>query len=390
MLGGLLAFMFTYWWVMIIGSLIAGLMVAIITAFAPKIVGSEPESLSSLKASMIISAIAIILAGIGVFIGTAEILSYAFGLPLVADSIVVGAVFLTFLIIIFQWLFSPYLINLMYRAHEPKTNEEKKLQQILANVSNRSNIKTPKLRIAEVNIPNAFSYGSPLTGNFVAVTRGILNSMPDNEMEAVLGHEVGHLRHRDVSFILALSLIPLAVYYLGQILIWNGLLSGGYGGRGRDSNISGNVLLLIVGVVLIAAGVLFRFLVAHFNRLREYYADANSAIVTKNPRNLQRALARLEITYDSSRRLKKEAKNNSTAQMLFIIAPFVEIYGGFFFEFDFPSRRNREYEDIDEAVEELKKRPTDPKEEIMATHPPTPKRLRFLDNLAKKLEYLYD
>jgi len=386
MIGGILGFMLVYWWVMVIGSLIGGLIVAILTLSAPKIVSKEPDSLSSLRASMAISAISIILAGLGVFIGTAEILSYAFGLPLIADSLVIGAVILTAIIIIFQWLFSPYLINLMYRAHPPKTQEEINIQKSLENVAKKSNIKVPKLRIAEVNIPNAFSYGSPLTGNFVAVTRGIINVMPQDELEAVLGHEVGHLRHRDVTFILALSLIPLAVYYLGQILIWNGILGGG--SSGERNQISGNALLLIVGIVLIAAGVLFRFLVAHFNRLREYYADANSAIVTRDPKKLQRALARLEVMYDSSSRLRKQAKNNSTAQMLFIIAPLVEAQGGFFFSIDSPHARIH-IDDIDEVVEELKNKDTDPKEEIIATHPPTPKRLRFLDNLAKKLEYLY-
>ncbi|MCE4608335.1 MAG: zinc metalloprotease HtpX, partial [Caldisphaeraceae archaeon] len=376
----------TYWWVMIIGSIVAGGIVAFLTAFAPSLVSKEPESLSRLKASMAISGIAIILAGLGVFIGSAELLSYAFGLPMMGSSIVVGAVVFTAFIIIIQWLLSPYLINMMYRTHAPRNAEEEKVQKILTGVAQKSDIRPPKVRIAEVNIPNAFSYGSPLTGNFVAVTRGLMNIMPESEVEAVLGHEVGHLRHRDVGVILALSLIPLAVYYLGQILIWNGMLSGGYDGDTGGGG--GGILLLLVGMILIATGVLFRFLVAHFNRLREYYADANSAIVTKKPRNLQRALARLELAYRSSKRLRDEAKSNSMAQSLFIIAPFIEISGGFFFEIDHPGEWGFINEDIDEAVERLRKSRADPRVEIMSTHPPTPKRIRFLDNIAKRLEYI--
>jgi len=386
MLGTLVALMLAYWWVMIIGSIVAGGIVAFLTAFAPSLVSKEPESLSRLKASMAISGIAIILAGLGVFIGSAELLSYAFGLPIMGSSIVVGAVIFTAFIIIIQWLLSPYLINMMYRTHAPRNAEEEKVQEMLIDVSRKSGIKPPKVRIAEVNIPNAFSYGSPLTGNFVAVTRGLMSIMPESEVEAVLGHEVGHLKHRDVGVILALSLIPLAVYYLGQILIWNGMLSGGYDGDSGGEG--GGILLLLVGMILIATGVLFRFLVAHFNRLREYYADANSAIVTKRPRNLQRALARLELAYRSSKRLRDEAKSNSMAQSLFIIAPFIEASGGFLFEIDHPGGWDFIGEDIDEVVERLRKSRADPRVEIMSTHPPTPKRIRFLDNIAKRLEYI--
>jgi heat shock protein HtpX len=191
-------------------------------------------------------------------------------------------------------------------------------------------------------------------------------SMRRDEVIAVLGHEVGHLKHRDVAWILALSLVPLAIYFIGRMLIWSGLLGDG---RGRGGN---PLILLAVGAALIGLSIAFRFLIAHFNRLREYYADGHSALVTGNPRALQRALARLDSIYKSNPHVAEEARSHEQSAMLFIVAPLIEVQGGFFY-------------DIDRYVEELRRAKTSPVEELLATHPPIPKRIRFLDRIASRI-----
>ena len=389
---GLFGFVMAYWWLMIITSLVTGGVAAALAGAAPRLVGPEPRNLSALRTSMALTALSIVLAGIGVFVGTAYLFAYLFGMPLVASSVVLSAVAFTVILILFQWLISPYLINALYRTRPPRSDYEKRVEEALREVARRSGIKTPKLRIAETSIPNAFSYGSPLAGSYVAVTRGLLDLMPFDEVRAVLGHEVGHLRHRDVSWILALSVIPLAVYYLGQMLIWSGILGGWGGGEGErgGGQVSGGLILALVGMVLVAVSVLFRFLVGNFNRLREYYADANSAMVT-SPRLIQRALARLHLAVNN-RYVKAQVNSTagSMAKALFIVAPFVEIHGGFLYEPGYgawPWRRRgynpADYRDIDidAEVERIKQERTNPVEEIFATHPPIPKRLRFIDNI---------
>jgi heat shock protein HtpX len=192
--------------------------------------------------------------------------------------------------------------------------------------------------------------------------------MPREEVIAVLGHEVGHLKHRDVAWILSLSLIPLAIYFIGRALIWAGFMSGG-----RREERSNPMILLAIGVALVAAGALFRFLIAHFNRLREYYADAHSALVTGQPRLLQRALTRIYVIIKSRPDIAAElSSHNHFAAQLFIVAPLVELSGGF-------------YVDIDEVVERIKAQNPDPIEEVFSTHPPIPKRLRFLDAISARL-----
>ncbi|WP_460125498.1 zinc metalloprotease HtpX [Stetteria hydrogenophila] len=352
---------------LLVESLALSAAVGLVTLGAPRFVSSHPKSLRHLKASMAVTALAVFLGGLALIVGVSEFIASYYGYHAAGSTLVAGvAVFLAILMIL-QWLFSPYLINAVYRTRPPRTSYEVGLQVELERIARSSGVKPPRLRIAPLWAPNAFAYGSPLAGNYVAVTQGLLESLPREEVIAVLGHEVGHLKHRDVAWILSLSLIPLAVYFLGRSLLWAGLLGGG-----RREERSSPLVLLAVGVALITVSILFRFIVAHFNRLREYYADAHSALVTGQPRLLQRALARIHLAIRGRPEVREELQSHSLALQLFIVAPLIELSGGF-------------YVDIDELVEELKRVEPDPLEELFSTHPPVPKRLKFLDALSARL-----
>ncbi len=361
---GALDFMFAYWWILIVESLALAGVVALIALNADRIVGDAPRSLASLRASMGLTLIFMVSTYVFVILLVIYLLG---GFGITGSSVVLWATILSFLLILFQWLISPLMINIAYRTRPPSTAYEEQLVREVERIARASGISPPKFVIADVDFPNAFAYGSPLMGNYVAVTRGLLRMLTRDEVIAVIGHEVGHLKHRDVSWILALSIIPLAVYFIGRALIWTGFLGGGSERR------SSPVYLIAIGAALIAASFLFRFLIAHFNRLREYYADAHSALITGRPRDLQRALARLHLAYSSSERLVMEARENSIASMLFIVAPLIEVNGGFFY-------------DIDAYVDRLKGLRTSALEEVFSTHPPIPKRLRFLDRVAARIE----
>lgn len=362
---GVLDFMFAYWWLLIVESLVLAGVVALIALNADRIVGDAPRSLASLRTSMGLTLIFMVSAYIFVMILVAHLLG---GFGEAGSSLVLWATVLAFLLILFQWLISPFIINIAYRTRPPSSPYEEQLAREAERLARASGIKPPKFVIADVDFPNAFAYGSPLMGSYVAVTRDLLRRLTREEIVAVIGHEVGHLKHRDVSWILALSIIPLAVYFIGRALIWSGILGGG-----GDNRRGGTIYLVAIGAALIATSVLFRFLVAHFNRLREYYADAHSALVTGRPRDLQRALARLHLAYSSNERLIAEAQGNSMASMLFIVTPLIEVNGGFFY-------------DIDAYVDRLKGLRTSALEEVFASHPPIPKRLRFLDRVAARIE----
>jgi heat shock protein HtpX len=366
-------FFFAYWWLMLIEGLAVGAIIGVLTLAAPKLVRDNPRSLTQLKVNMALTAVAIFLAGVGLLLGVSDLIAKYYGISGGGAGLALGAALFVALLMILQWLFSPYIINLVYRTRPPQTFSEKEIEVELQRLARASGVKPPRLRIAEVDLPNAFAYGSPLVGNYVAVTRGLLRIAPKEEIIAVLGHEVGHLKHRDVAWILALSLIPLAIYYLGRMLIWSSFFTGFTGGYGDEEEEGGSSLLLLaLGVILVIAGVIFKFLVAHFNRLREYYADAHSAIVTGNPRWLQRALARIHMAIKNSPEIVRQSASASIASQLFIVAPLIEVQGGFFY-------------DIDYIVDELKREKSSAVEELFSDHPPIPKRLRFLDEIANNL-----
>ena len=360
----MIEFIFAWWWLLLVESLIVAGIIGVIALNAHRLVGDTPKSMAALKAGMGVTALATFIGYIALMVGVAKLIGYYTGSTASATALVWGATLLSAILILLQWLFSPYLINLFYRARPPQTREERLLEEELRRIAEVSGIKPPRLRISDLAIPNAFAYGSPLAGSYVAVTRGLLRIMPPQELRAVLGHEVGHLKHRDISWILALSLVPMAIYFIGRALIWSGFLGGG------EARERGNPLILVaIGAALIAASILFKFLVSHFNRLREYYADAHGAMASGSPRYMQRALARLDLAYKSNPALVEEARTHEAAAMLFIVAPLIEASGGFLY-------------DIDSYIDRLRREEPSPLQELFSSHPPIPKRIRFLDRLS--------
>ncbi len=81
--------------------------------------------------------------------------------------------------------------------------------------------------LSQIPLPNAFAYGSPLTGSRVAVTQGLLTHLDEGEVEAVLGHELGHLKHRDVQVMMVVSFLPALFYYIGYSMMLSGMFGGG-------------------------------------------------------------------------------------------------------------------------------------------------------------------
>jgi heat shock protein HtpX len=185
-----------------------------------------------------------------------------------------------------QWLLAPYLVNILYGVRRLDEGENPRLHQMVSELSARSGIKTPKLMLSKIPIPNAFAYGSPLTGSHVAVTKGLLSNLEDEEVEAVIGHELGHLRHRDVQIMMFVSFLPSLFYILARSM----LFSRYYGGRDRRD--SGG-LAIIGGISMLAYFFLLLFTLG-FSRLREYYADQHSAsVVHDGARKLSEGLAKI-------------------------------------------------------------------------------------------------
>jgi heat shock protein HtpX len=214
---------------------------------------------------------------------------------------------------IFQWLISPYIIDALYHTRAISEDENPKLHEIVNNLCEKSKISKPKLMLAQIPIPNAFAYGSPIAGNRVAVTTGIMKTLDYNEVEAVIGHELGHLKHRDMQIMMFVSLLPAVLTYIG----YSFLLSSMYGNR-RNEGSSG----ALIGIGFMAFSWVLNMFILYLSRLREYYADNHSVqVVQDGPQKLSSALAKIVNTTRSMGRNRKETKNLNAFKALFITDP---------------------------------------------------------------------
>lgn len=301
----------------------------------------------------------------------AVILEYL-GLLNIASLVVLVALFN-----MVQWLFAPHLINTMYRVREVKHEDSPRLYRMVERLSTESGIRMPRLGIANIPIPNAFAYGSPIAGNRVAVTKGLLNTLEDEEVEAVLGHELGHLKHRDVQVMMLVSFLPSLFYLIGRSAMFSAYY-GGYYGRGRREG--GGAALLIGMTSMLVYFVLLLFTLS-LSRLREYYADRHSAsIVEDGPRKLSEGLAKIASKTGRMRmRRQREAFTLNSFKTLFISDPDRA-------ESDATQIAEHALATSDQALVQrlLSRRVTtaDRIMELFSTHPNITKRLRALQELS--------
>lgn len=295
-------------------------------------------------------------------------------LSLLGINLLTLGIFVVFINIL-QWLIAPYIIDAMYRTRRVSKAEEPELYDIVERVSAKSGVKMPEVRIAQIPIPNAFAYGSPLTGNRVAVTTGLLNTLDMEEIEAVIGHEIGHLKHRDVQIMMFVSLLPAIFYYVGYSLMWSSIYYGG----GRDRRGNGSLLALI-GLLSIAIHWILTLFTLYLSRLREYYADRHSvSVVPEGARKLSEGLVKIVYSTTRLRRRYSNMGGLSSFKALFISDPDSAEKDSIAL-----SRAGMWRSDSELVAEYLRRKVTllDQIAELFSTHPNIIKRLRALRELA--------
>lgn len=338
-----------YWATMAVGYV---LMLLLASTVAPK-VARRFSGRFSLYASMALLAVVLVsITAAAIWAALYITISYIGGyLSIYSISSIVIFILIINLI---TYIISPFLINLTYSA-----KKDPELQSIVDSVAERLGVGRVKAVLVG-GPPNAFSYGNFITGRYVAVSRSLYSMLSRDELEAVVGHELGHHLHRDNLVMLFFGLFPAVVYYLGYSLIWQGIL----GGRGERGGSNGGGVVLLVGFALVAISFIEQLLVLAFSRMREYYADyVGARAAGRWP--MQKALAKLHLYYENR---GKEEISGSKLKALFIYA-FTAAYG------------NPLINVTPDVVEEIKRMEVGGLQEILSDHPPTPKRLRFLDNV---------
>ncbi len=199
---------------------------------------------------------------------------------------VFGGVALWFIIAYFA---NTSMIKMATGAHSLERKENMRIYNLTENLCMSRGMKMPKLYVMETSALNAFASGIDEKSYAVTLTRGIIDTLNDEELEGVIAHELAHIRNKDVR-LLIISIIFVGILSFIVSLLFRSLL---YGGGNRDNKKSdGKVLLLALAIaaVVYLLSILFKFALS---RKREYLADAGAVEMTKNSHALASALRKI-------------------------------------------------------------------------------------------------
>ncbi|MBN2831443.1 MAG: M48 family metalloprotease [Candidatus Omnitrophica bacterium] len=214
---------------------------------------------------------------------------------------------LSLIIMFAQYMLGPKIVEWSMRVKYINRQDNPRLFQMVESLSNRANIPMPKIGIAQINIPNAFAFGRGIRDGRVCVTQGILSLLGDDELRAVLGHELSHIKNRDVLTITLLSVIPMIMYRIA----WQFLFFG----RRRDSR--GNTVL--IGLAAFLFYFITNLLVLYASRIREYFADRGSVALGNKPAALASSLYKL--VYGSAKMGPEALKESEGLKAFFLNDP---------------------------------------------------------------------
>lgn len=282
--------------------------------------------MNNVKTVVLLTALSGILLLIGYFVAGIGGAIFAFIIALVMN--------------IGSYWFSDKLALRMTGAKEVTSEQEPELHAIVDRVAAMANMPKPRVCVIQNDSPNAFATGRNQKHATVAATTGIMRILDDRELTAVFGHELGHIRNRDILVNAIVATVASAISFLAWMAQW-ALIFGG--GRNREGGGMLGLVALLATVIFapLAAGVIRMAI----SRQREYGADESGAHITRTPLSLASALQKLE---DYSR--VKPMQVNPAFSHLFIVNPLGKI--------DFGA--------------------------LFSTHPPVQKRIERLNEIARR------
>ncbi len=205
-----------------------------------------------------------------------------------------------------QYFFSDRLVLMATGARVVEETEYPELHEIVRNLARRAGLPKPRIAIAETPIPNAFATGRSRKRAVVAVTEGLLQTLNREELEAVIGHELSHIKNRDMMVLTVSSFLATVAWFIMRYAFYASLWS-----RRRDNS------AIIIGVASAIIWFVSFLLIRALSRYREFSADRGSAIITGNPSALINALKK--ISGNMSRVPARHLKEVEGANAFFII-----------------------------------------------------------------------
>lgn len=309
---------------------------------------------------------------------------YVLGFDLV--TMLVLALGGTLVFILFEYAIGPTIVAMSTHLQYLKPGENPWLENTVKEMVQKAGLPMPRLAIVPDRSPNAFTFGRTSSSAVLAVHEGLLRQLNQDEIRAVIAHELGHIKHKDYIVMTVLSALPLIAYWVSQIALTAGWFSGG-SSRGRGGKNEGNagLILVAIGVISFIVYIASFLAVMRLSRLREHFADAFSAYLTGNPRGLQSALAK--ITYG----LSMAPKANASARSFYIEDPSqakdeVEQIMRNKNKYDLDHDGVLDERELHLAMEREAKSTWAQMNHLFATHPPTFKRIMLLRDIEGEMD----
>ncbi len=252
---------------------------------------------NTLRTTFLLALLTVLIVWFGRVLGGPGGMIFAFGLAIVMNFS--------------SYWFSDKIVLAMYRAKPLSESEAPELFAIVRELATNAGLPMPKICLIPNETPNAFATGRNPKHAVVAVTQGLLRILDTEEVKGVLGHEMAHVKNRDILIGSVAATMAGAIMILANIARWSAI----FGGFGGDDDDGGGVLAaLALSIVAPIAAMIIQMAIS---RSREYQADRTGAKIAHNPQALARALEKLAI---ASQRIPMNGVQPSTAH-LFIVNP---------------------------------------------------------------------
>lgn len=211
---------------------------------------------------------------------------------------------------LFQFIFSPFIMDLtlgwFYKVQWVDYSMlPENLAAFITKISRVEGINPPRMGIIPDGAPNAFTYGHTPNNARIVITQGILNLLDEDESEAVVAHEMGHIVHWDFLVMTIAYLVPLFLYYIYRVLIKVK--------SGKSSKGGGNAAMIAIISYLLY--IVSEYIVLFFSRVREFYADRFSGMSTKDPSHLASALVKIGYGLAGRAKDEKESRESNTESL---------------------------------------------------------------------------
>ena len=227
-------------------------------------------------------------------IKTTMLMALLMGLMVALGGAFAGHTGMTVMLIIalgmnfFSYWFSDRMVLSMYNAQEVDRQSAPELYGLVEKLAGRAQLPMPRVYIINEDAPNAFATGRNPSNAAVAVTTGLMRALDYNEISGVLGHELAHVKHRDILISTIAATMATVISYAASIAQWAAIFGGG---RSSDDDRGGIIGLIATAIIAPIAAALIQMAIS---RSREYSADEGGAEICGNPNYLASALEKIE------------------------------------------------------------------------------------------------